>query len=80
MPFGNQPDHQDTAKQCGDIASPVANQYGIKINRQQCQVQITLIAGDEYVAIQLYETLVEAISGGKLNLAAVLAARSPATP
>lgn len=42
--------------------------YGVAVRRTGKAVEITLTANDEYAGIQLYDSLVQSISNGRLQL------------
>lgn len=42
--------------------------YGVAVRRTGKAVEITLTANDEYAGIQLYDSLVQSISKGRLRL------------
>ena len=42
--------------------------YRIQVSRQGTAVHLTLIAGNEYAAVELYEHFTQALEGGHLNL------------
>jgi hypothetical protein len=42
--------------------------YGVAVRRTGKAVEITLTANDEYAGIQLYDSLVQSISNGRLRL------------
>ena len=42
--------------------------YRIKVSRQGTAVYLTLLAGNDYAAVELYEHFVQALEGGHLNL------------
>ena len=42
--------------------------YGVAVRRTGKAVEITLTASDEYAGIQLYDSLVQSISQGRLRL------------
>ena len=45
-----------------------AGGYGVAVRRTGKAVEITLTANDEYAGIQLYDSLVQSISKGRLRL------------
>ena len=42
--------------------------YRIQVSRQGTAVHLSLIAGNEYAAVELYEHFVQALERGQLNL------------
>lgn len=42
--------------------------YRIQVSRQGTAVHLTLIAGNDYAAVELYEHFVQALERGQLNL------------
>ena len=42
--------------------------YGVAVRRNGKAVEITLTANDEYAGIELYDSLVQSISNGRLRL------------
>ena len=52
----------------GAVRQAVAGGCSVAVRRTGKSVEVTLTANDEYAAIQLYDSLVQSISRGRLRL------------
>ncbi len=51
-----------------DPPRPPRSGFSVGVNRQGCVVHLSLTAGDEYGAVELYEHFVQSLAKGRLRL------------